>query len=424
MTRRIELQRVSLNFHEAFKTRYPKALIAFWAVVAAVSLSRGVINALRPGQSQDFAMVAKWSLVWLAGANPYYLPANVVANYPPHAVVVLTPLTFLPQTMAPLIWSVANLGLAIFAGVAAFRIFNASAPRAVATLFCLLFLSWAGLRVGLGNGQFSLLIAVFGISAVLLADRGAAVSGILLGLSLMKPHLGVAFFLWFLLTGRFRATAISLVVVSLGVLVFAARLGANPIAIATDFLAVLRLQFGGRDFVGGATELRPLIHALIPSFGVAEIINLAVIIGLLAGIVALALERHHRGLKYFQPTLLQLTCLWSLLAVFHNSYDLILLVVVLAAFCGEDFPRPAERPRFDLAVFWFLQMAMVLEIGGLWWKLSKRIDLSAPLLSWPSHFNRVLCLLAFLFVVNRVRMARTAQQRMPAIDTCLADPGL
>ena len=81
----------SLNFHAAFKGRYTRALIAFCAVLAVVSLTRGVANALRPGQSQDFAMVATWSLVWLFGDNPYHLAADAVANYPPHAVVFLTP---------------------------------------------------------------------------------------------------------------------------------------------------------------------------------------------------------------------------------------------------------------------------------------------------------------------------------------------
>ena len=414
----------SLNFQAAFKGRYTRALIAFCAVLAVVSLTRGVANALRPGQSQDFAMVATWSLVWLFGDNPYHLAADVVANYPPHAVVFLTPITFIPPQLAPLIWSMTNVGLAAVAGLLAFRIFNPKAARTAAILFCLLFLSWAGLRVGLGNGQFSLLITIFGLSAVLLADSSSISSGALLGLSLMKPHIGVAFFLWFLLTGKFRAAAISILIALLGALVFAARLGANPLTIATDFLSVLRLQFGGKGFAAGATELRPLFHALIPSFTAAEIVNVIVIIGLLAGIALIAWERHRRGLKHSQLMLLSLTCLWSLLAVFHNSYDLILMVIMLAALCSDHFPRSSASTRFDLAVFWFLQVAMVLEISGLWWKLAKRIDLSAAWLSWPAHFDRVLCLFAFLFVANRVRTARFARQNVPAIDNCLPDPSL
>jgi Protein of unknown function (DUF2029). len=284
-----------------------------------------------------------------------------------------------------------------------------------------MFLSWADLRVGLGVGQFSLLITCFGIGAVLLADRSATASGILLGLSLMKPHLGIGFFLWFALTGRFKATAISLLVALLGVAIFTARLGANPVAVMTDFLSVLRFQFGGRDFAGGATELRPLLHALISNFGAAEMVNVVVVIAMFAGIVVIALDSQNRGQKHFQTTLLQLTCLWSLLAVFHNSYDLVLMVVVVAALCSETFPRPfSESARFDLALFWFLQIALVVEIAGLWWKLSKRIDLSSGLLSLPAHFDRILCAFAFLFVLHRVRSARIAQQRALTTDSNLA----
>src|SRR5256885_5308021 len=177
--------------------RRTQLLIYCFAVFALLSVGQGFLTSLKPGQSQDLETVRIWVSTWLwQGSNPYLLPSGLTANYPPHAITFLSPLALIPQGWAVVVWSLLNVALAPAIGFVAFRVMNPDAPRRAALLPCLLFLTWAGLRVGLGNGQFSLLMLGFGVFAVWQSERRPLLSGLLLALALMRPHVGGAFFCW------------------------------------------------------------------------------------------------------------------------------------------------------------------------------------------------------------------------------------
>lgn len=392
--------------------KHLKVLIPLWGLISLVSLTRGFTTSLKIEQSQDFKFVMNWLSTWISGLNPYHLPPGSVANYPPHTIVFLSPLAFIPEQSAAIIWGGLNLIIAAATGVLAIRIVKPFASRSSTLMFALLFLSWAGLRVGLGNGQFSLLVVFFGLLAVLIADTNWIASGIFLGLSLMKPHLGMAFFLWFVLTRRFKSAVAALGVALLGLVIFSLRIGKNPFQGAADFLFVLQFQFGGERFGAGVTELRPLLHFLVPHFVAAEVLNTVIIVGLLTLIVGFALHRDMRNSGQAEITILHLSCLWALLAVFHNSYDFVLMVVVMAGLYCEASSRTATRTsRYPQIIFWLIQMALVIDVAGVWWKLSKRIDFSGVIGQLLSHSDRILCALVFVLILNRMRLAWIAHRR-------------
>lgn len=86
----------------------------------------------------------RWGSEWLAyGSDVYALPDYLV-DYPPHAVVLLSPLSLLPLGAAVPLWVMVNLGLAFLAPYLAARFFQPHAPFRTILLPILMFVSWWG----------------------------------------------------------------------------------------------------------------------------------------------------------------------------------------------------------------------------------------------------------------------------------------
>ncbi len=379
-----------------------------WSVIAGLSLARGVANSLRPAQSQDLKVVYTWVWEWLRqAANPYAMP-NLEANYPPHAIVFLSPLLLVPRDWIPEVWSAFNLLLAPCVAILAVRLVNPDARRDVVLLFTAMFLSWAGLRIGLGNGQLSLLTMALGLLAVAICDKSPVAAGVALGLSLMKPHVGGAFLLWSFCTRRFRTAVVAIGVTLLGFVVFSTRLGENPGVVLGTFLSVLGGQFSGPFFLQGAVEVRPLVHLLISDFVLAEAAHLAFLVVTLGAVGVASARLSRLSMEQRDAGILQLSCVWALMVMFHNSYDMILLLPVVAGLCAARGNPPSGpwlcRDRWAL---WLLQLALVVEIPGTWWKWMVKTQRNVSGYEWLGqmllHFDRVLVLTLFLYLLLRIR---------------------
>lgn len=412
-------------------SRSQRAQVYLWLAVAGVSLGRGLLTALTPGHSQDLQAVYAWLRTWLwQGRNPYYLPEQIVANYPPHAIVAISPLALVPETWVATVWALLNLAGAPLVGYLAYRALKPDAPRRLALLPCAMFLAWAGLRSGIANGQFTLFALAFGLLAFRVAAKRPLLGGALLALALVKPHVGGAFLLWALFTRRWRMVAVAALFVGLGVCLFAWRLPESPFAAVRDYLAVIQHQFGRGAQVQGSmalrvVELRPLVALLIPSEVWADRVHqlLLVIMLACAGLVGLlpgGLNRPQRD-----AAVLSLCCLWLLMAVFHNPYDTVLLLPVFAALYAAALPRPFGARRWpEQAILAVLQLALVVELPGVWWKLSRAFDLSA--VNWAgvllAHFDRVLVVGLFVYVLWRTRLRGSAERAEAGAGELLAQP--
>jgi hypothetical protein len=123
---------------------------------------------------------------------------------------------------------------------------------------------------------------------------------------------------------------------------------------------------------------------------------------------------------------LQLCCLWLLMSVFHNPYDTILLLpILMGLWPTASVPHPSAIESWTAqAALWVLQLAMVLELPGIWWKLTKAYDLSAY--NWVgvlfANFDRVLVLGLFVFILNRARLYWLAQREAGTAGEMLAQP--
>lgn len=400
-----------------------------WAAVAALSLAWGLLTALRPGHSQDFHSIYTWVQTWLRqGSSPYLLPDYIVANYPPHAIVALSPLALMPESWAAGLWACLNVALAPLIAYLAFRALRPGATKSDAVLPCVMFLAWAGLRTGISNGQFTLLVLAFGMLAFLFAEKRPWLGGIFLALALMKPHIGGAFLLWALFTKRWRMLPAAVVLMSAGLLLFSLRLMESPLESVRAFLSVLQHQFGrGAEAQGSVAlrvvEVRPLIALFIHNEVWAGRIQQLLLLALLgcAGVAARMKSRLSRD--ELDAAVLQLCCLWMLMSVFHNPYDTILLLpLLMGLWIVSRTKEEARGHRTRQAAVWVLQLAMVLELPGLWWKLSKTYDLSSlsPLGVLLAHFDRLLVLGLFCYLCRRVWLARSARSESRGATEMLA----
>jgi hypothetical protein len=202
-------------------------------------------------------------------------------------------------------------------------------------------------------------------------------------------------------TKRFKPALVSVVVILLGVGIYSARLGQNPIWVCQEYIGTVRAMFGSATFSRGVFELRPLVHFLVPNFAIAEFLNLAIILASAGAILWVSLANRHSEPRERDLLLLQLCCLWGLMAVFHNPYDSILMLpVVLGLYKTIEAGASELARRNARIVLWIVQAALIIEVAGRWRTLSSWFDLSAYTLlgSLVSQFDRALILSLFVFI--------------------------
>ena len=106
-------------------------------------------------------------------------------DYPPNAIVWLSPLALISGAAAVYLWAAVTL---LATPAFAWIVVNVVAPRARmmdAAVSGLLFMAWGGVRMLLQFTRLSILLA---FSAVWWADSRPLLSGLLLGIALINPR--------------------------------------------------------------------------------------------------------------------------------------------------------------------------------------------------------------------------------------------
>jgi len=358
--------------------------------MAFLNLSAGLVITSWPERQADLETIEGWGRQWLvAGMNLY--ATDEMPNYPPHAVVALSSLGILSHTWAVRAWTILNLGLALSASTLAVRIVRPGAPWGAIALPILMFLCWGGFRTLL---QFSLVTLVFGLLAMKLADGRPALSGLCLGLALMKPQMSAPFVLWAVFTRRLRIVAIGGMLAIVGLLIFCVRVRADPIAVVQSYTQILHsFYMADEGVMVGLAELRPLIALAIPAPGIVNAAALTIAIGLLLPICLLGFAEG-TGRDSLMISAPPLVCVWSLLTFYHLTYGFILLMPVATLLLFED--DPATR-NFRRTLFWAMQFALMVDVPGMWRRFAPQISPGQAVQAWAflSHVDRVLMVALF-----------------------------
>ncbi len=369
--------------------------------IAGIALAKAVVDAWAPDQSTDFVVVRHWVRLVLAdGRSPFN--ASDGANYPPFALVLLAPIALGSTRVATIVWSIVNAAAAPAVATLGVRALRPDLRRDGAALVVVLFLLWGGLLLGIKDGQFTLLVVGAGLAAVRLADTHPAAAGACLAMSLIKPHVGTAFVLWAILTRRWRPAAVAATAVAAAWVAFSILVRQTPWEVGRAYGAAL-WAYSGPVFHSGDIEVRPLVHAAIPWFAAAEAVHLVAVAGALAAVCALGWHGHRRVLR--EADIVALCASWLLVSVFHNAYDWVLALPIVAAL----WPSAGRSGRRDwIAVAGGIEALLIVDPATVWWRLQRFHGVRGPvvLAAVMPALDRVAALAMFVYVLIRARQMR------------------
>jgi hypothetical protein len=376
-------------------------LVAAWGLLAALNLSAGAVIASWPERQADLETMTRWGRDWLVlGLNVYGPVEDDPVDYPPHAIIALSSLALLPDSWRIPVWAGFNLVLAILAPYLAVRAVRPDFTRMRAALPVLMLLCWGGFRALL---QFSLLALVFGLLALVLADRRPRWSGFFLGMALMKPQISAPIFLWALFTRRFRLAGWSIAIVVLGLVLVCVRAGTAPAVVLKTYVQTLAGFYTGEAIMIGLAQLRPLFALSISSPVLVDLFAGVAAVSLLVLVCVLGVKegRSNRAVLYSAPGL---AGVWSLLTFYHLTYGFILLLPLAALLLLDN---TSATFSFRRRVFWVMQLALMFDVPGLWRRFGPLTGASPTISEFTIHVDRLVMLGLFAAVATLAHRAST-----------------
>jgi len=357
-------------------------------VAACVNLAAGAALALRdPARASDLRMMTGWCGRWLAG-DSLYTAADAATDYPPNAIVTLSPLALVPWRWLVPLWTAIGLALAPVLAYLVIRPVSRGA-RFAAAVPMLLFLCWTSTRTLL---QFSALSMALAFLSLRLVESSRLASGVALGLALFKPHIAGPMALWVVLAGHARVALVAAAVVLLGWAAYDVRIGENPLTTLDGYRGVLGRLHAGADGLVGRTSLRGWTRVLTADSRAADAWWIAASALLLAGAWWLARRDARRPLDEGGLGVVSLFCLWSLLAFYHNTNNLIMMLPAFAFVWFLDDRSASPRPWVPIVL---LQAALMFDVPT---RLGPRMSHEHWATPAVEHFDRLLVLATFAYV--------------------------
>lgn len=371
-------------------TKPSRRLLMCWGALALLNLAAGVVVSSQEHRLYDLESVMRWGRYWLVEGTNVYEPGRWGAvDYPPNAVVLLSPLGLLSLAVAHPIWLLMNLGMAILAPYYAARFFRPHDPFRVIALPILMFLCWGGVRT---LTQFTLVALTCSMAAMAVSVGRPIAGGAWLGLAMMKPQVAIPVFLWSVFTRRWSVVLTSLAVIGGLVAVFCLRSDAHPFWVAARYVEILMVHHTGEAILAGISELRPLIRELVTETSDVDAIAGSIALGLMASICVTGFQEGavRKHVLYAAPPLV--AC-WSLMTFYHLTYGFVILLPVMMLLALNDAPRS----RLRRGLFWVLQLGMMFDIPGL----SRRAGLAETVLFTTvlAHADRALMVTLFVGLV-------------------------
>ncbi len=291
-----------------------RRLLTALGLLAIINLAIALfVIATQPWRASDLLTMYGWCSDWLRRGSDLYSRPDAFTDYPPNAIVTLSPMALIPGRWLVPAWTVFSL---VLAPLLPFVVSRAAGNRSrdVTLLAIAAFLCWASARTLL---QFSVLSMTLAFAAAWLADARPSIAGLLLGLALAKPHIAGPVALWALFGRRGRLVAVACAAIVVEWAIYCAHAHVPPLATIQGYWHVLVGTYGGPDGLVGVTSLRQWVTSDAAWLVIAGAL-------LIVPITAAIRWRHATG----PDRLIAPACasLWSLLAIYHNSNNLILVL--------------------------------------------------------------------------------------------------
>lgn len=243
-------------------------------------------------------------------------------SYPPHTLLLLDPLSRLPHNFAFVVWS----GLGLWAYLWCIHKLAGSHGRK-AIGFALLS---PALILNLFLGQNGFFIAALFLAALMYLNRRPHVSGALLGVLTIKPHLGVVWPLLLLAQWRIRTAVVaaltSAALIGVSAAVYGIEIWENFFAVTAPYQATLITQALGRVY----EHMMASWPLTLLRFGAPFAIGIAVH-AMVAAYVLVTLARVVRKEQELSLLAVRVCCAAMIVTPYLFNYDMTLLSAALIA---------------------------------------------------------------------------------------------
>jgi hypothetical protein len=391
-------------------SRHRRAALVLWGLMAAVNLVAAIAITIWPGRSADLDTMRRWGWDWLVQGRNIYDVDRAWPEYPPHAIVMLSPLALLPNTSAVPAWASVNLALAFTVAYLAVRAVRPNLAASTTALLMLMFLCWGGFRALL---QFSLLSLTFGLLSMTLAETRPILSGVCLGLALMKPQISIPFFLWALFRRQLRILGVAMAVVAAGFGLYCGRVKANPLQVIASYGEIVGRYYAGDAVMVGLAQPRRLIELATTNVEIVDAVAVGFALTTLMIVcgIGFAEAKRYRHALYAAPPL---AGVWSLLTFYHLTYGFLVLLPLAALLLFDD---NATTLTFRRRLFWALQLSMMADLTVLWRWFGHLVAAPASTGAVLIHVDRVIMLALFVCVL--ILAIRTLRTSPPSAQTAL-----
>ncbi len=352
--------------------------LAVMVVVTGVIFWHSIGQTLAPLGATDLYPYWYHGHFVLAGENPYRaffegirmegVPEiqpglAIIPAYTAPLILLLSVFSLVPWADAKMLWMFFNLLFTLLIPILTIKLLpqqNALSRFQKITIFFIFFIL-QGTRIANWVGQATLIVFCMMLGALLLRREQKVLAGILLGFALSKYSLAVGVFLFLLLKRDYLILAISLIVQIFGV-VIASLLGGQPIFFTINYYFRMVTQY----------SVFPGIHlaSLFPANNVVALL-LALFSTLILGIylwrmrrrVSETLSNSETTLSFADWHLLSILLLWSLLVVYHRTYDTLVVIIFIVTLI-YGFTQPTWWPisaqtRQGLALFLLFFIGMM-----------------------------------------------------------------
>jgi hypothetical protein len=199
--------------------RWLRALLGLIALLMLTDfVFRGIAPAMK-GEKNDFAEVYVGAWMWRHGQNFYdadlttatggllaHTHVKIALIYPPTAVVLIAPFTFLPWTWANILWMVIGLCAIFFSIVLLIGLAGLSAWEDRALVLGTFFLAFDPLHQAFHLGNVAVMVVPLCLLGICLAEKNSGLAaGVVLSIATaLKPQLGFWVLAFYLLQLRRR----------------------------------------------------------------------------------------------------------------------------------------------------------------------------------------------------------------------------
>jgi hypothetical protein len=211
-------------------------LIFFRTMVVVVAAIAAAVSSVRmsqhPFSDGDFGVYLHAARLMRSGQNIYAIPHPVAGGslfyiYPPFLAFLFVPLSYIPEKLSIVLWTVLNIALIAWIVPTAFEIISGTRFSALAVKtrwavgFFSLLLTGRFIQQHLDRGQMNILemgLLVLGIKLMVQGERRRAYGGVIIGLSVALKLITAPYAVWLTLERQAKALAGAAIGLAIGLL--------------------------------------------------------------------------------------------------------------------------------------------------------------------------------------------------------------